>query len=166
MIFITVGTHDQGFERLISAMDKLAGKRKIKERVVMQIGSSKYIPKNAEWFRYIGYKRMEELNKKAKIIVTHGGAGSILTALSLDKPTIAVPRLKKMGEAINNHQLDLVKKLEKKGKIIAVYDIKNLNNTILKVKTLKKTKKGNRTTKNMICDEIRIYLNKWYKKSK
>ncbi|MDH7508576.1 MAG: PssE/Cps14G family polysaccharide biosynthesis glycosyltransferase [Methanomassiliicoccales archaeon] len=135
MIFVTVGTHNQGFERLIKKMDEIAGK--IDQEVVMQIGSTDYEPKNAKWFKFIeseddvlGYY------EKADVIVAHAGAGTLLTALSLGKRVIVVPRLKKFEEHIDDQQIELAEALSREGKIIAVYDIEELERALREVKKL------------------------------
>lgn len=153
MIFVTVGTHTQSFNRLLEEVDKLAASGEIKEKVVAQIGHSSYEPKNIDWFRFTAFKDLERIHKEAKIFITHGGAGSILNGLSNGKPVIAVPRLKKYDEHVNDHQLDLVKILEKKKKIIVVYDIKNLSKAIKSAKRLGKIR-----TENKICNEIDKFL--------
>ncbi|KUK17270.1 PssE/Cps14G family polysaccharide biosynthesis glycosyltransferase [Thermococcus sibiricus] len=136
MIFVTVGTHYQGFERLIKKMDEIAGK--IDDEVVMQIGYTDYEPKNAKWFRFLEKEEdILELYKKAEIIVAHAGAGTLLTALSFGKPIVVVPRLKKFGEHIDDQQLELAEALESMGKAIAVYDIEKLEDAIKKAKSLK-----------------------------
>ena len=129
MIFVTVGTHYQGFERLIKKMDEIAGK--IDEEVIMQIGFTQYEPKNAKWFRFVETEEdILELYKKADIIVAHAGAGTLLTALSLGKPLVVVPRLKKFGEHVDNQQLELAEALESMGKAISIYDIEKLEDAI------------------------------------
>jgi len=149
MIFVTVGTHTQSFNRLLEEMDKIAGS--IKEKVIAQIGHSSYEPKNMEWFRF--RDSIDDLYKKARIVICHGGAGSILNGLINKKSIIAVPRYKKFNEHVNNHQIELVKELEKEGKILAVYDIKNLRKTIFKTKKSKRL-----ISKSKICNQIESFL--------
>ena len=129
MIFVTVGNSNIGFERLIRAMDTLAPK--LPYEVVMQIGSSAYIPVNAKWFRYCDYETMLSHFKNAKVIITHAGAGTILDILMLGKKPIVVPRLKEFGEHIDDHQLEITNALEEKGLIMPVYDIQKLGEVIL-----------------------------------
>jgi beta-1,4-N-acetylglucosaminyltransferase len=124
MIFVTVGTHNQGFERLIKKMDEIAGK--INEEVVMQIGFNDYEPENAKWFKFVDIEEIMNFYKNADIIVTHAGAGALLDALSFGKLIIVVPRLKKFREHIDNQQLELAEALENKGQIKAVYKIEDL----------------------------------------
>lgn len=129
MIFVTVGSHYEGFERLVKKMDEIAGK--IDEEVIMQIGYTKYKPKNAEYFDFIkSYKEIQELNRKARVVVCHGGAGAIITALEQGTPVIAVPRLKKYREHTDDQQLDIVKAMAEEEKIIAVYDVEELENAL------------------------------------
>ena len=45
MIFVTVGTHEQPFNRLVKAIDKLKKDGVITEDVIMQTGYSTYEPK-------------------------------------------------------------------------------------------------------------------------
>jgi UDP-N-acetylglucosamine transferase subunit ALG13 len=129
LIFVTVGNHYQGFERLIRKMDEIAGM--IDEKVIMQIGYGKYKPKNVEYFDFIeSYKEIQELNQKARVVVCHGGAGAIITALEQGTPVIAVPRLKKYAEHTDDQQLDIVTAMAEEGKIIAVYDVDKLEKVL------------------------------------
>jgi len=135
MIFVTVGTHYQGFDRLIKKMDEIA--RKINDEVIMQIGYSRYEPRNAKWFRFLEENDILELYKKADIIVAHAGAGTLLTVLSFGKPLVIVPRLKEFKEHVDNQQLELAEALEAMGKAIAVYDVDELEDAIEKAKLLR-----------------------------
>lgn len=154
MIFVTVGTHTQSFNRVLEEVDRLLESGRIREKVVMQIGYSTYEPKNAEWFRFTTFDKLKEIHKKARIVITHGGAGCILDALTNNKPVIAVPRLRKFNEHVNDHQLDLVRALAKHKKIYPVYDINKLESTIQKIKRPKTLK----LTKDALCKEIKEFL--------
>jgi len=140
MILVATGTHLQQFNRLIEAVDNLVGDNAINEKVVIQVGYSNYIPKNAKWFRFTGYADMVKLIKGSSIVITHAGIGSVLLSVRLNKKTIVVPRLKKFGEHTNNHQLEIVKELAKQRKIIPVYDISKLYAAIKNTKSFKPNK--------------------------
>lgn len=120
--------HPNGFERLIRKMDEIAGE--FGEETFMQIGGTKYAPRNAKYFDFTTEQEMRELCQKARIVVTHGGVGSILEAIKSEAIVIAVPRLKKYGEVIDDHQSCLVRELEKEGKLAAVYDIDMLEEAL------------------------------------
>lgn len=110
MIFVTVGTHEQPFNRLVEYMDKWALYHD--EDVVIQYGYSTYIPKYAKASKLYSYKEMNDLIEKARIVITHGGPSSFIAVLDKGKNPIIVPRQCKYGEHVNNHQLQFCKKLE------------------------------------------------------
>ena len=131
MIYVSTGTHREGFDRLVRAVDNLIASGKIRGKVVMQIGNSKYLPKHCAWFRFReSTKDIDMQFSRAAIIITHAGAGSIISAMQHGKPTIVVPRLRRFGEHSDDHQLDLCQSLEKARRIVAVYDVKDLGRAI------------------------------------
>jgi len=136
MIFVTVGMHYQGFKRLIKEMDEIA--RKIDEKVIMQVGYTKYQPKNAEYFTFVDDdEKIIGYFKRARVIVSHCGAGTLLNALTLGKPIVVVPRLKKFGEHVDDQQLELAEVLSDAGKVIAVYKIERLEEALKKIDKLR-----------------------------
>ncbi len=136
MIFVSLGTHERPFIRLVKEMDRLSCEGAIKERVVVQLGFTDYRFKSRkiESEKYMSQKKFDRTFRDAEIIITHGGSGNILDAISKGKPVIAVPRLSKFGEHVNDHQLQIVKEMEKMGNVFAVYDIEKLLETIRKAK--------------------------------
>lgn len=115
MIFVTVGTHEQPFNRLIKTIDILKGQNKIMDDVFIQIGYSTYIPKHCQYKRFISQSKMECLIKMSTIVITHGGPSSFIEALKQGKMPIVIPRQKKFNEHVNNHQLLFCKELQKRG---------------------------------------------------
>jgi len=153
MIFVTVGTHYYGFERLIKKIDEIAGK--IDEEVVAQIGSTRYKPKNMTYFSFMeDEEKFLELYKKARIIITHGGVGNLFKIYSFQKPVIIVPRLKKFNEHIDDHQLEITEVLKNEEEAVIVYDIEDLEDALKKAKkiSIKENKKLVSFLKNYIQD--------------
>lgn len=130
MIFVTVGTHEQGMDRLFIELDKLIESGHIKEEVFAQIGYTDYKPLNYKYKKMIGYDEMDEYVKKSDIIITHGGPGSIFHPLQYNKIPIVVPRNPEFNEHVDNHQILFAKRLDENSKIIGVYDIEELGNVI------------------------------------
>ena len=127
MIFVTVGTHEQQFNRLIQEIDRLKKENVIKDEVFIQIGYSTYEPQYCKWKKLLSYSEMNEMYEKADIIITHGGPASFMKALELKKIPIVVPRQVKYEEHINDHQVEFVKFVEERLKnIIGVYEIRQL----------------------------------------
>ena len=132
MIFVTVGTHEQQFNRLVEEVDKLKADGSIKEDVFIQTGFSTYEPKHCQWSKLISYKEMNNKIEEARIIITHGGPASFIAPLQIGKIPIVVPRQEKYGEHVNDHQLEFVEQIEKrKNSLIPVYNIKELKEKIL-----------------------------------
>lgn len=140
MILVVTGTHPQQFNRLLKEVDNLVDRKVIKEEVVMQIGYSDYLPSNAKWYKFIDYENMLKLMKSASVVITHGGIGSVLLSLRFNKTTIVVPRMEKFKEHTNDHQLEIANELAKQGRIIPVYDISKLTQTLEEIKSLKVVK--------------------------
>ena len=126
MIFVTVGTHEQGMDRLFIEIDRLIEEGVIIEKVFAQIGYTNYEPKNFEYKKLIGYDEVDNLVRKSDIIITHGGPGSIFHPLQYDKIPIVVPRNPKYNEHVDNHQILFTKRLEQEKKILAVYVVSDI----------------------------------------
>lgn len=134
MLFVTVGTHEQQFNRLVKYMDEYQ-KQHLDENVVIQSGYSTYKCKYAKSYDFISPQEMDEYMRSADAIVTHGGPSSFLAALKLKKPVIVVPRMLKYEEHVNNHQVEFLHRLAPmyEGSLFPVYDISNLGDTIHEV---------------------------------
>lgn len=131
MVFVTVGTHEQPFDRLVKYMDRWAGEHD--EEVVMQIGFSDYEPKNCTWRKLFHFDEMTANITKARIVITHGGPSSFLPVIQAGKTPIVVPRQYVFQEHVNNHQLDFCRELQQRGgNLIVVENIEELGGVIEK----------------------------------
>ncbi len=135
MILVTVGSSAYGFDRVVKLVDELKMEGKIKDRVTAQIGKGKYKPKKIEkTFKFKSWKEINKLNKKTDMIISHAGAGTIMTALRYNKPLICIPRLKELGEHTDNHQLEVANTLKKEKKVLVARNKSELLECIKKVK--------------------------------
>ena len=129
MIFVTVGTHEQPFNRLVEYMDEWA--KEHDEPVIIQIGFSTYEPKNCEWSKMYPYEKIEKIVDEARIVITHGGPSSFIRPLVIGKIPIVVPRKAEFNEHVNNHQVDFSHEMEERqGNIIVVEEIDKLGEVI------------------------------------
>lgn len=149
MIFVTLGTQDKTFERLLKAIDKSIEKGEIKEKVIVQAGNTKYESKNMEILDLISPDKFQQLVDECDLLITHGGVGSILSAVKQGKKVIAAPRLKKYNEHVNDHQKQIIKEFAKDGYIIELEDMDKLGEALQKAKKFK-PKKFKSHTKEMI----------------
>lgn len=159
MIFVTVGTHEQPFNRLVEYIDKWAGSHD--EEVIVQTGFSTYEPKNCEWQKLYPYPKMVELVAKARIVVTHGGPSSFIMPLQIGKVPVVVPRKKDFDEHVNDHQLDFAKAVaERQGNIIVVEDVETLGDVIDGYEdTITSMKNGLESNNEKFCKEFESNLN-------
>lgn len=154
MIFVTVGTHEQPFNRLIQKVDELKRDGVITEDVIMQIGYSTYEPKYCKWSKLLPYKEMEENNKNARIVITHGGPASFIAPLQIGKIPIVVPRQLQFNEHVNDHQVEFSKNVsERMGNIIVVEDVDKLGETITNYDQIVSTMKSSTASNNKKFNE-------------
>lgn len=105
MIFVTVGSRNYPFNRLFEKLDALYEAGVLTEPMFAQTGTSTYEPKHYTYQAFISQEEFLEKIKQADIVVSHGASGSIMKALNAGKKVIAVTRLEKYGEHINDHQI-------------------------------------------------------------
>lgn len=149
MIFLTVGTQDKPFTRIIQAVEQAVIDGKITDEVIVQAGNTKYESKVLTVLNYVPFDKFNDYLLKADIIITHGGVGSILNALKLKKKVIAVPRLEKYGEHINDHQLQVIKKMTEQGYILSTEDENKIAEKIKEAQSFE-VKEYNSNTENFI----------------
>ena len=131
MIFVTVGTHEQPFNRLIQKIDELKENGTIQEDVIIQTGFSTYEPKYCQWSKLIPYQQMIKNVEDARIVITHGGPASFVMPLQIGKTPIVVPRQYQYNEHVNDHQVEFARNVaERMGTIIPVEDIEKLEEVI------------------------------------
>ena len=131
MIFVTVGTHEQPFDRLVSYIDELKGNGVIQEDVIIQTGYSTYEPKHCQWSKLLPYEEMIKNVADARIVITHGGPSSFIMPLQVGKTPIVVPRQEKYGEHVNDHQLEFALEVARRQKnILVVEDVSQLPDLI------------------------------------
>ena len=157
MIFVTVGTHEQPFNRLIQKVDELKRDGIIKDDVIIQTGFSTYEPKYCQWSKLISYQQMVKNVADARIVITHGGPASFIMPLQIGKTPIVVPRQHQFNEHVNDHQVEFVRNVaERMGTIIPVEDIRKLAKVIENYDEIV-AKMGHEMSSNneKFCDELK-----------
>jgi UDP-N-acetylglucosamine transferase subunit ALG13 len=145
-IFVTVGTGK--FDELVQAIDAIAPK--IKTNITMQIGKGEYLPKNAKFFRFS--PSLDKYYKKADLIISHGGAGTIYELLGKGRKVIAVANL----DRTDTHQYEILKALSEQGHLIWCRNLEGLESSI---KSIKKSKlKRYNAPKCTIAEKINQFV--------
>lgn len=133
MIFVMLGTQNNSFHRLLEEIEKLIENGTITEDVIAQTGYTNYETDKMKIFDLISRNELEKFQNEADLIITHGGVGSIVSSIKKGKKVIAVPRLHKYEEHVNDHQKEIVELFNKKGYIIGIEDVKELEKAIKRV---------------------------------
>ena len=156
MIFITLGSQKFQFNRLLKKVDELITKDIIKDDVFAQIGESNYTPKNYAYKKFLSREEFEEKIKQCEMVITHGGTGAIIGAIKKGKKVISVPRLKKYGEHVDDHQLQLLEQFEELNLIWACSDTEELEKALKEIKKVRF--KEYKSNTNIIIESIEGFL--------
>jgi beta-1,4-N-acetylglucosaminyltransferase len=155
MIFLTVGSQFP-FDRLVSAVDDLVDRGLIGDKLFAQIGDSDYKPRNFEYSTYLEKGEFDDYISQASEIIGHAGMGTIAVALNNSKPLLAMPRLKKFGEVVNDHQVDIARRFSELGHILAAYDTGELISVIQQLKNF--IPKERKAEPEKVADRISRFL--------
>ncbi|MBM6786752.1 hypothetical protein H6A33_11190 [Collinsella tanakaei] len=159
MIFVTVGTHEQPFDRLVRAVDGLVADGTLDEPVFVQTGYCTYEPKHCEWQRFVPATEMRARMEAADVVVTHGGPSSFIEAMAAGRVPVVVPRRADFGEHVNDHQTDFVRKVaERKGGIVPVFDMANLASAIEEARRITADSAGFESHNAGFCRELELMI--------
>jgi beta-1,4-N-acetylglucosaminyltransferase len=156
VILLTVGTYPLPFERLVKAIDTAIVKGLIEEKVFAQIGVCNYRPQNMEYVEMLQKESFDSYFQKASAVISHAGMGTIRMALDNKKALLAMPRLQKYGEVVNNHQIATAKRFEGLGHILVAYDVADLPEGIRKLKNFVPRKR--QANPQVVADRIGRFL--------
>lgn len=156
MTLVILGTQDKEFTRLLKMVEDEIKKGLIKGDVIVQAGQTKYKSNYMEIFDLIPNTKFNKLIKEADLVITHGGVGSIISALKHNKKVIAVPRLSKYGEHVNDHQLEIVEEFSKLGYIKSAINKRELTKALEEIDSFEgvKYKSNNNKMIKLIEDYI------------
>lgn len=141
MVFVTLGTQKQQFTRLLEDVENSNLLKD--EEIIVQRGNTKYESKRLKLIDFISINEMKQYIEKAEFVITHGGVGSIIDALNLGKKVLAVPRLKKYTEHVDDHQKEICEKLCEEGYIEQLLEEDSIDEKIKKLRNSKYKKYEN-----------------------
>lgn len=130
MILVTVGVSNLPFDRLVAAVDGLAAGG---EEVVAQYGAARVRPRRAVCFDYLPFVELQEWVAKARVVVCHAGIGSVAMCLTTGGHPVVVPRLERLGECVDEHQLEFARRLGELGLATVVEDVSELGRAVRSV---------------------------------
>jgi UDP-N-acetylglucosamine transferase subunit ALG13 len=155
MIFLTVGTQFP-FDRLVRAVDEAFDNGLVGEEVFAQTGETSYKPRNFEAVARLEKGLFDNYVRQASGIISHAGIGTITMALDNHKPLLVMPRLKKYGEVVNDHQVAIAKRFEQSGYVLVAYESEELPKKIEQLKTFVPCKR--KATPEAVAKRIALFL--------
>jgi UDP-N-acetylglucosamine transferase subunit ALG13 len=123
VIFATVGTHEDPFNRLVEELDRLVESGEIDEAVHIQRGYSKQ-PRRCTQAAMMPFAAVQAAMREARVVVTHGGPATIMQVLALGKVPVVVPRQSAFGEHVDDHQVRFAARIA--DRVLVVLDIADL----------------------------------------
>lgn len=126
MIFASVGSQ-MPFDRLIRALDEWAENEVEKPDVLAQVGNTNFSPRNLRTIASMSPTAFRDAVMQSDLMIAHAGMGSVLTALEFGKPLVVLPRLGKLQETRNDHQVVTAKWLASRPGIFVAMDETNLS---------------------------------------
>lgn len=118
MIYITLGTQACDFTRCMKMVEELIRKVGIKDKIVVQTGYTSYKPEGIECFDFVPEDKYQQFMTEADLVISHAGTGALFSSIKKGKKVIAVARLAKYGEMVNDHQTEIVHKLAGEGYVL------------------------------------------------
>lgn len=156
MIFITVGSQKFQFNRLLKAVDEQVADGRITDEVFAQTGASDYKPRHYQYVNYLNRDEFAEWQQKAEIEITHGGTGAIIGAVKKGKKVIAVPRLARYGEHVDDHQIQLIDEFSE---LDLICKCTNCDNLWKAIETVRKTEyKSYQSNTARIIESIESFI--------
>ena len=134
MIFLTAGTQFP-FDRLVNAVDRAIDNNLINEEIFAQIGGNSYTPRNFKSVNFLDKSRFDSCVRQSSAIISHAGMGTITIALEYEKPLLVMPRQKKYGEVVNDHQIAIAKRFEELNHFLVAYEVEELPHKLEQMKT-------------------------------
>lgn len=114
---VSVGTDHHRFDRLMDWVERWLAGAPVDVRVIVQHGSSR-CPSGAVGHVLLPKHELVALLAGADAVVVQGGPGGIMDTRGAGRMPIAVPRLARLGEVVDDHQVAFCRRMRDVGKVI------------------------------------------------
>jgi beta-1,4-N-acetylglucosaminyltransferase len=155
MIFVTVGTQFP-FDRLVKKLDNGIFRLLAGHEVFAQIGDSRYCPANFQYSTLLPREEYAARMQSASAIISHAGMGTITMALQYGKPLLVLPRLRRYGEVVNDHQVVIARRFEERGHLLAAYSEDDLETILPQLMTF--VPRHRNVNPDAVSDTIAVFL--------
>jgi len=122
--FVTVGNATQPFDRLLEVVAAITAE--LPAPVIVQRGTCRLAHSGWQVFDYLEMGTFEEMVRNSRLVIMHGGAGSIINAVAGGKKPVVMPRRERHRELVDDHQLPFAEELEREGYIFLAREPEDL----------------------------------------
>jgi len=150
MIFVTVGTNEARFDRLLEVVAAV----EIDEELVVQHGPSPVRPAGARCVAFLAWDEVVEHVRAARVVVAHAGVGSVLVALVNGRRPVVMPRLRRYREAVDDHQVVFANRLAEAGLVTVITDAQGLRRALGEEREAPVLLRS----RPRLAEELRLYL--------
>lgn len=132
LVFVTVGNATQGFTRLLNAVDEAAGQGVFgDEPIFIQTGNNPdFHASHCEQQSFLPMSQFEALLRDSSLIISHGGSGTLMNLFQIGKTPVVMPRRRRYGEHVDDHQVELIQALAKEGRVFPVFESGDLKDGV------------------------------------
>jgi len=137
-VFVTAGTRAEPFPRLFHSVECLIKEGLIREPVIAQVGSTRFVTSLMETFDFRAPQVIDDLILNARYVITQESAGIVTKCLKFGTKFIVMPRDYAYGElpAKSDMKEDLHLRLEELGFTYVVHDVKGMKSAITNINKL------------------------------
>jgi UDP-N-acetylglucosamine transferase subunit ALG13 len=116
-VVVTVGTNESyGFRRLIEALLRVIPSQ---SEVLWQTGTTDVTGLGITGHARVPAADLARAIAEADLVISHAGMGSALTVLEAGRTPLLVPRLRRFGEHVDDHQVPTAEELARRGLCLA-----------------------------------------------
>ncbi len=156
MILVLLGTFPTAFQRPLVEIERLCREGIIQEKVIVQNGHTQFDSQYLEMKPFIAPDELTKLYEEARIVITQAGTGSLIKGMKLQKKIIAIPRLAKYGEVVDDHQEEILHEFATQNYILPWTEDKPLENALRKIKDFEPSRFI--STKHKIINHLQEYI--------
>jgi UDP-N-acetylglucosamine transferase subunit ALG13 len=134
LVFATVGA-TLPFDRLVESVAQLQQEGAISEQLLIQTGIGGARPEGLNTVEALPFDELQDILRRAAIVICHGGTGSLITGLREGCHVIAMPRLAALGEHYDDHQAEITSAFAQRGLILVANSVDELRTAIAATRT-------------------------------
>ena len=116
-VVVTVGTDHHRFDRLMDWLESWQANHPDTVEWIVQHGASRPM-RDATCFAMKPRPELIELIRSADLVITQGGPGGIMDARECGRLPVVVPRLARLDEVVDDHQVSFARQLAITGMVV------------------------------------------------